>query len=420
MLQHAPDEHPPKRHKTIHELVAEKYRMMPSKHEEQAPDAGHEHRQSVPEKVDTAPLAIASPPRQPEHCQSVLEKIDTAIPLQPRRPSVVSKSAKSRPDASPKQPSPEPKQASLELRRRRKQPPSSLTPETLHAAAELDTLKPATSLKSAHKTAQPSVRRGPALKQAGTMLTTPLVESESDPGTERLRERLREQKKRTKKHQARAETKEREHQARAEQQERELAAAHRARLALHEKIRALEDAAKSPAPRKLLSKREMFAGWDFSHADVVPPPRELAPAPAYAPREPGWRKRRYRAWEPARLMNVHVHRMREPAPSAPGFVAKIEDDGDGAAVRVSNCTPCAFEDFAGMPQDAMPLVKDGALGFKAGTIVSWPRADMLGGLLANGCDRIPGTTFRTAMRRFSRSAGLLTSSRICCNHSLGA
>lgn len=377
-----PDEPPPKRAKTRNEIVAERYGMEPST------NYGLERLNTA--KPDLKSMETT---KLLERRQSLSEKDVSRGSLPTNSVPMGLLKVKRHSGTYSKPSSPVAKSTSADRRSISKQPSMSVAPSPVELPCRASDVGP----RSARKTAQPTVvRRGPALKRAGAFLQTVPSESESDsdnPERKAAAEKLKQQKKRTKKHQERAEKATRELEATEkakktlEEQVKELQEK-LAQLSKEKKPQAAADVPKAASPQKYLSRREMYSDWDFSHSAPLTAPKEAPsppePAPGYYPSEKSWRKSKYRAWDQSRLMNIHVHRQREARSAGPGFTAKIKDHplesepgaGDGSNKSIVHFThrkPSMFNDFASIPRDAIPLVKDGSLGFKAGTIVSYNR-----------------------------------------------
>jgi hypothetical protein len=109
-------------------------------------------------------------------------------------------------------------------------------------------------------------------------------------------------------------------------------------------------------------------------------------------RQHGWRKTAYRPYDQARLMNVHLHRQfnctREPVRMSIQPNLDGEDNGsnttalngpadsvdvemtNGIQLPVGGGHQITFDEFIGIPDNMVPYVKDGSLGFRSGIIVS--------------------------------------------------
>ena len=357
----------PERIKTRQELVAERYgmetvlqRLKPTEPPTEAPRPKHKSVSRVTERR-------SHPDKDP--------------PRAARKTALVA-TAWSTSSTSFKQPSP--KSASYERRS------TSNQPSTDPRRPSEESPRP---ILSARKTAPPH-RRGPALKRAGRILreretySSESEDSDEDEAAKAARKNLKklvEQKKYTKMHMGRADKISRE---------LEMEKIEKAQLAeqvqkLQEQLRAL--GSKEEESIQLPRNREIYKNWEFTNEAAFPlPPQPEAPpspepAPGYKPREKGWQKSTYVPWDPARLMNLHLHRQRTPShPPVAGLAAKIVEpekaepcatiDGsdDTITVRVTCKEPITFDEYVGIPKDAIPLVKDASLGFKAGVIVSLP------------------------------------------------
>lgn len=392
-------EEPVQKIKTRRELVAEKYNMKPPELLQPKPSEAHtnlEHKGSQAAKVRTVP--------------------DKGAARAVRKTAFLPRKVL----ATPSQRSPK----SLGTERpASKQPSPSATP-TRRASGE-----GTRSTMSMRKTAQP-YRRQPALKQAGVSIRLEAVrststesgDSGSDGGwpveaTETARVRLQQQKKYTK-----------IHMRRANKISKELECEKRAKAELEEQVQKLQEQLKTlgsaQQSQQGVRNRDIYKDWEFDSNSANPlflepealvsrkasPPPE--PAPDYKPREKSWRKTKYVPWDPSRLMNLHVHRQCTPShQSIAGFSAKLVEpekeelcatvDGlgeDDLAVKISGMEPTTFDEYVGIPKDAVPQVKDGSLGFKAGVIVRPPPQHNALCVLANVTSRTVETTCRTATR----------------------
>lgn len=158
---------------------------------------------------------------------------------------------------------------------------------------------------------------------------------------------------------------------------------------------------RTPDSPKRLSMRELYSDLTFN-SDSPWGTFELSDPDPKTFRQQGWRKTAYRPYDQARLMSVHLHRQvnrtREPArmliqptldsegsitataaaSSSSGTTALNNPAGsDGVEMIDSIQQPgggghrIAFGDFMGIPDNMVPYVKDGSLGFRSGTIVSY-------------------------------------------------
>ncbi|RPB01106.1 hypothetical protein L873DRAFT_1788426 [Choiromyces venosus 120613-1] len=139
------------------------------------------------------------------------------------------------------------------------------------------------------------------------------------------------------------------------------------------------------------SMQDFYSGRTFTGEDPwgYPTTTELPEPDPSAFRKPGWRKAAYRLFDQDRLMKVHLHRLTTPnRPPLAVTVRENQSDDDESAI-VSN-TPAGdktdkpvnehrstrmtrvitFDEFMGLPENIVPSVKDGALGFRSGVIVS--------------------------------------------------
>ena len=141
-----------------------------------------------------------------------------------------------------------------------------------------------------------------------------------------------------------------------------------------------------PVSRGHHLNKEIFAAGDFCDYPFEDPPSP-EPAPGYKPRETSWRKTRHSAMDRSRLMKVHLHRERErarPPPHVKGYASTISfnpaepaEVADSSApvvsiIRYKPLAPIALEEYAGVPEEAIPVLRDGAFGYKSGVIVSFP------------------------------------------------
>ncbi|KAF8541555.1 hypothetical protein BDD12DRAFT_493474 [Trichophaea hybrida] len=358
----------PKRVKTRHELVAEKYKMKPS------------NSFGLQRPKPTEPSAqVPRPEHRPEH-KSVARVTERRLlpdrePPRAARKTAFVGTARSTSTTSSKQPSPKP--GSSERRSISNQP--SIGPRRPSEESPRPIL-------SARKTAPP-LRRGPALKKAGRMLretySSDSEDSDEDEAVKAERKRYEQQKKYTKMHMGRASKISRE----LERERNEKAQLEEQVQKLKEQLRAMGAKEKSD---QSVRKKDIYQDWDFSNEEAFPllpqpeAPPSPEPSPTYRPREKSWQKSTYVPWDPARLMNLHLHRQRTPShPPVTGLAAKIVEpeksepcatiDGsdDTTTVRVTCKEATTFDEYMGIPKDAIPLVKDASLGFKAGVIVSF-------------------------------------------------
>jgi hypothetical protein len=243
---------------------------------------------------------------------------------------------------------------------------------------------------------------GPALKQGGNRIR-PLVpdtelETDQKDHLENLRKKLKTQKERTKRHSLRAQgledqlaikAKENEELQRRMEQERkrmqdEIESMQKRLLLKHEEGPTDLDEPSAVKPRAVLNK-ELFAGCDFSFRSPFPPsanpPPSPEPVPGYQPREHSWKKEKYNPLNMNRISKLHLHRERERAKDSGlmGFSATIDNPesndaavgSEGVNIRLSKKHEISFAEYIGLPTDAIPSVKDGSLGFKCGTLVSF-------------------------------------------------
>lgn len=133
-------------------------------------------------------------------------------------------------------------------------------------------------------------------------------------------------------------------------------------------------------------KKEIFADDDFldSASDEEPSPK---PALHYKPREMSWRKTKYSALDKSRLMKVHLHREREPVRPPvrretnavmihydPEEPATVTDSSTPVTsiIRYRHPAPKTLEEIFGLPEEPIPVLRDGTLCYKSGVIVSFP------------------------------------------------
>lgn len=376
-IQDIPEE-PVQKIKTRRELVAEKYNMKPP-----------ELQQPKPSEARTEPTNLEHKSPQTAKVHNQRSVPDKGATRAVRKTAFLPRTPVSSLQRSPKSVSTE--------RPISKQPPSPATPAR---RASGEGTRPTMSMR---KTAQP-YRRQPALKQAGVSIRLETVRSastESDDSdsekdepakaTKAARLRLQQQKSYTK-----------IHVRRADRISKELKCEKKAKAELEEQVQNLQEQLKTLSSAQQsqqgVRNRDVYKDWEFNSNSATPLLLEAEtlmsrkaspspePAPDYKPRERSWRKTKYVPWDPSRLMNLHLHRQCTPIhqPTA-GFSAKLvepEKEGlcataDGLAednlpVKISGMEPTTFDDYVGIPKDAVPQVKDGSLGFKAGVIVSPP------------------------------------------------
>ncbi|KAG0642306.1 hypothetical protein HOY80DRAFT_650158 [Tuber brumale] len=137
------------------------------------------------------------------------------------------------------------------------------------------------------------------------------------------------------------------------------------------------------------SMRDFYSGSKFCGEDPWAYPT-IAEQPEPDPstfRKRGWRKSVYRPFDRNRLMKVHLHRL--ASHNRPPLTVTVESppDGDDESASVPN-TPIgnktgkpenehgstgvprviSFDEFMGLPENMVPTVKDGCLGFRSGAI----------------------------------------------------
>ncbi|CAZ86388.1 unnamed protein product [Tuber melanosporum] len=141
------------------------------------------------------------------------------------------------------------------------------------------------------------------------------------------------------------------------------------------------------------SMRDFYSGSNFCGEDPWAYPT-IAEQPEPEPsafRKRGWRKSVYRPFDRNRLMKVHLHSL--TSHNRPPLTVTVEEsppDEDDESASVSN-TPTgnktgkpenehgstgvprviSFDEFMGLPENMVPTVKDGCLGFRSGAIVSF-------------------------------------------------
>jgi len=141
------------------------------------------------------------------------------------------------------------------------------------------------------------------------------------------------------------------------------------------------------------SMRDFYSGSKFCGEDpwAYPTiPEQPEPDPSTF-RKHGWRKTVYRPFDQGRLMKVHLHRL--TSHSRPPLTMTIEENplGDDDEFAGAPNTPIgtradkpederdpieaprviSFDEFMGLPENMVPTVKDGCLGFRSGIIVSF-------------------------------------------------
>lgn len=141
------------------------------------------------------------------------------------------------------------------------------------------------------------------------------------------------------------------------------------------------------------SMRDFYSGSKFCGEDpwaYPTTPEQPEPDPSTF-RKRGWRKTVYRPFDQGRLMKVHLHRL--TSHNRPQLTMTIEEnplDDDDEFASTPN-TPIntradkpenergpigvprviSFDKFMGLPENMVPTVKDGCLGFRSGIIVSF-------------------------------------------------
>jgi len=154
-------------------------------------------------------------------------------------------------------------------------------------------------------------------------------------------------------------------------------------IATIEAIGSSDQAATSPSPCCPFLKKELFTDEFCDESPIEEP----SPVP-HKQREPGWRKKKYSALDRSRLMKVHLHRERvsvRPPSHRESNVAIIQFEPEEptavadswtaipSVVRYRQAVPKTLDEFLGIPEEPIPVLRDGALGYKSGVIVSFLR-----------------------------------------------
>ncbi|KAI5845007.1 hypothetical protein DFP73DRAFT_457745, partial [Morchella snyderi] len=134
-----------------------------------------------------------------------------------------------------------------------------------------------------------------------------------------------------------------------------------------------------------LKLKDLYKDIEFTASSPWPCPPELPEPDPRTFRKPGWRKQQKRApeYDTERLMKVHLHRQliyakTQPPKIIPGSLHDLNNTHvdtrsnslDDEYSEYSLGGPeTTIDEFLGFPENMVPAVKDGVLGFRPGIIV---------------------------------------------------
>jgi hypothetical protein len=134
-----------------------------------------------------------------------------------------------------------------------------------------------------------------------------------------------------------------------------------------------------------LKLKDLYKDIEFTASSPWPCPPELPEPDPRTFRKPGWRKQQKKApeYDTKRMMKVHLHRQltcakTQPPKIIPGSLhdlsnAHVDSRGNGLDDECSEYSlggpETTIDEFLGFPENMVPAVKDGVLGFRPGIIV---------------------------------------------------
>lgn len=134
-----------------------------------------------------------------------------------------------------------------------------------------------------------------------------------------------------------------------------------------------------------LKLKDLYKDIDFTASSPWPCPPEIPEPDPRTFREPGWRKQQKKApeYDTKRMMKVHLHRQltcakTQPPKIIPGSLhdlsnAHIDSRSNSLDDEYSEYSlgglETTIDEFLGFPENMVPAVKDGVLGFRPGIIV---------------------------------------------------
>lgn len=150
----------------------------------------------------------------------------------------------------------------------------------------------------------------------------------------------------------------------------------------------------APVPLKL---KDLYKDIDFTASSPWPCPPELPEPDPKSFRKPGWRKKAPE-YDTKRMMKVHLHRQLPCAKTQPPKIipGSLHDLSNAHMDSRSNSLDDEYseyslgglettiDEFLGFPENMVPAVKDGVLGFRPGIIVCFHQL-WLGFTAANIC-----------------------------------